>query len=49
MSVGVGERAPDFELPGRHDPDGGGYQMHGVSGEAPSDDVVAEALASVQG
>jgi peroxiredoxin len=33
MTVRVGEKAPDFELPGRRDPDGGGYQMHALSKE----------------
>lgn len=33
MTIHVGDRAPDFELPGRRDPDGGAYQMHRLSKE----------------
>jgi peroxiredoxin len=33
MTVQGGERAPDFELPGRRNPEGGGYQMHRLSKE----------------
>lgn len=33
MTVRVGERAPDFELPGRRDPETRGYQWHRLSKE----------------
>ncbi|HEV8572787.1 MAG TPA: redoxin domain-containing protein [Actinomycetota bacterium] len=33
MTIRVGERAPDFELPGRRDPDSREYEMHRLSKE----------------
>jgi peroxiredoxin len=40
MTVRVGDEAPEFELPGRRDPEGRGYQLHRLSNELAQNPVI---------